>query len=220
MIPVSDVIPSRTTPWINLTLIVVNTAAFLYETTLAYDARVEFLYRHGLVPADFTWTAATTSMFVHESLLHVAANLLALWIFGDNVEDRLGHGRYLVFYLLAGYMSGLAEVWAWPASNAPLVGASGAVAGVMGAYVMMFPRSRVLLLVPIILFFDVVEIPAVLLLATWFLLQVAGGFGRVGPDPIVGGVTLWSHLGGFVTGLAAVRLFRRREREKVEWWSA
>src|SRR5689334_16311422 len=114
MIPIRDVIPSRTTPWVNLFLIGVNVAVFLYELVLPDEAFRAFARDVGLVPAHFSWITATTSMFVHENLLHIGSNLISLWIFGDNVEDQLGHGRYLAFYLLAGYAAGLTEVWATP----------------------------------------------------------------------------------------------------------
>ena len=191
---------------------------FLYEFVLPRDVFREFVFRFGLVPAHFTWTAATTSMFVHENLLHVGSNLLSLWIFGDNVEDQLGHGRYLVFYLLAGYAAGLTEVWASPHSLVPLIGASGAIAGVMGAYLVMFPHSRVLVLIPIIFFFDVIEVPAVMFLGIWFLLQIVGGLGRLASQAS-GGVAFWAHLGGFAAGFILVRIFRRPERKQVEWWT-
>lgn len=219
MIPIRDIIPSRTTPWINLALIAANVLVFLYEAMMPDDVFRDFVFRFGLVPADFTWFTATTSMFVHENLLHVGSNLLSLWIFGDNVEDQLGHGRYLIFYLIAGYAAGLAEVWAGPASTIPLIGASGAIAGVMGAYFVMYPRSRVLVLIPIIFFFDVIEVPAVLFLGFWFLLQVVGGIGRLAGPAATGGVAFWAHLGGFIAGVVIVPLFRRRDRRKVEWWS-
>jgi len=220
MIPIRDVIPSRTTPWVNLLLIGINILVFFYELLLPEEAFRTFVYDVGLVPAHFSWAAATTSMFVHENVLHVGSNLLSLWIFGDNVEDQLGHGRYLAFYLIAGYAAGLAEVWASPASSVPLIGASGAIAGVMGAYFVMFPHSRVLVLIPIIILFDVVEIPAVLFLGVWFLLQILGGVGRLAHPTSMGGIAFWAHLGGFVAGLALVKVFRRPERQRVDWWSA
>jgi membrane associated rhomboid family serine protease len=219
MIPIRDVIPSRTTPWVNLVLIGINVVVFVYEVLLTEDAFREFVYDFGLIPARFSWMAATTSMFVHENLLHVGSNLLSLWIFGDNVEDQLGHGRFLIFYLVTGYVAALTEVWASPASMVPLIGASGAIAGVMGAYFVMFPRSRVLVLIPIIIFFDVIEIPAVLFLGMWFLLQVLGGVGRLAQSSPLGGIAFWAHLGGFAAGLALVTIFRRPERRRVEWWS-
>jgi membrane associated rhomboid family serine protease len=157
-------------------------------------------------------------MFVHSGLLHIGGNLLSLWIFGDNVEDRLGHGRFLAFYLAAGFAAALAETWASPGSTLPLVGASGAIAGVMGAYLVLFPRSRVLVLVPIfIVYWEVVEMPAVFFLAAWFALQVLGGLAR--PLAGGGGVAFWAHAGGFLAGVLLIWLLRRRERLRVEWWS-
>jgi membrane associated rhomboid family serine protease len=219
MIPIRDVIPSRTTPWVNLLLIAVNVAVFLYEAFMPEDEYVAFVYRHGLIPAQLNITSATTSMFVHENLLHAGGNMLSLWIFGDNVEDQLGHGRYLVFYLLMGYAAALAQVWASPESTLPMIGASGAIAGVMGAYFLMFPHSRVLVLIPIIIFVDVVEIPAVFFLGFWFLLQFIGGLGRLAAPGVSGGVAFWAHLGGFLAGMLLIRWFRRPERQRVEWWS-
>jgi membrane associated rhomboid family serine protease len=217
MIPIRDVIPSRTTPWVNLLLIAVNVAVFLYEVLMPQDEFVAFVYRHGLIPADFNVATATSSMFIHENLIHAGGNLLSLWIFGDNVEDQVGHGRYLVFYLLMGYAAAFAQVWADPHSVLPMIGASGAIAGVMGAYFVMFPHSRVLVLIPIIIFFDVVEIPAIFFLGFWFLLQFIGGLGRLAA-PGVGGVAFWAHLGGFLAGMLLIRWFRRPERQRVEWW--
>jgi membrane associated rhomboid family serine protease len=220
MIPVRDIIPSRTTPWVNLLLIAANALVYAYELLLSRDEFTGFLFRFGLVPSDFSLVAATTSMFVHASLLHIGSNLLSLWIFGDNVEDQLGHGRYLAFYLLTGYAAGLTEVFAGPDSAVPVVGASGAIAGVMGAYLVMFPHSRVLVLIPFFFFFDLVEIPAVLFLGLWFLLQVVGGVGRLASSPSTGGVAFWAHLGGFVAGVIAVSFFRRPSRRRVDWWGA
>ena len=160
------------------------------------------------MPAEFSWLTATTSMFLHGGLLHVGSNLLSLWIFGDNVEDRLGHGRYLVFYLLTGYAAGLAQVWASPDSVMPLVGASGAIAGVMGAYLVMFPHSRVLVLMPSSSSSTSSKCRPIFVLGFWFLMQVVGGVGRMADTADTGGVAFWAHLGGFVTGLITVWLFR------------
>jgi membrane associated rhomboid family serine protease len=219
MIPIRDVIPSRTTPWVNLLLIGINVAVFLYEVLMPQEEFVAFVYRHGLIPAQLSIVGATTSMFVHENIIHVGGNLLSLWIFGDNVEDQLGHGRYLVFYLLMGYAAATAQVWADPVSTLPMIGASGAIAGVMGAYFVMFPHSRVLVLIPIIFFFDVVEIPALFFLGFWFLLQMIGGLGRLAAPGMSGGVAFWAHLGGFLAGVLLIRWFRRPERKDVNWWS-
>ena len=151
MIPLRDVIPSRTTPYVTIGLIVVNVLVFLYEMTLddPYLERIRPLF--GLVPAAFAWVAVLTSMFVHGGLLHVGGNMLFLWIFGDNVEDRMGHGRFLVFYLLCGAAAALAQTAMNPDSIRAMVGASGAVAGVMGAYFVLYPHSRIVTLVPIVL---------------------------------------------------------------------
>jgi membrane associated rhomboid family serine protease len=219
MIPLRDVIPSRTTPWITLALIALNVLVFIREITLPAEELDAFIYLYGLVPADFSWIALFTSMFVHAGWLHAGSNLLSLWIFGDNVEDRMGHGRFLVFYLLAGVAAALLETWASPDSPLPLVGASGAIAGVMGAYLFMFPHSRFHVLVFFFFFIDVVEIPAVAFLGLWFVMQIVGGVGRVTEDVAMGGVAFWAHVGGFVTGALASFLFRRPERATADWWS-
>ena len=218
MIPLRDVIPSRTTPWVTLLLIAVNAIVFVHELLLPQRELVSFFLAHGLVPAHFSWLAIFSSMFLHDGVLHIGSNLLCLWIFGDNVEDRLGHGRYIVFYLLTGAVAALTQVWASPDSTVPLIGASGAIAGVMGAYLVLFPHSRVLVLVPIIFFFDVIEVPAVIFLGIWFVMQAIGGVGRLAASTSQGGVAFWAHLGGFLAGVLGVFVFRRRERERVEWW--
>ena len=217
MIPLRDVIPSRTTPFVTLALIAANVIVFVYELALPGPALTRFFYDHGLVPADFTWTAAFTSMFLHSGWLHIGGNMLSLWIFGDNIEDRMGHARFLAFYLLVGLAATLAQTAADWGSGLPLVGASGAIAGVMGAYFMLFPSSRILVLVFLLFFVDVVEIPALLYLGFWFLLQIVGGAGRVGASG-GGGVAFWAHAGGFLAGVAGVLVFRRRERQRVDWW--
>jgi rhomboid family protein len=216
MLPLRDVIPSRTTPWVNLVLIGVNALAFLYELMLPRPAVVDLFFAYGLAPAHVSWRAVTMSMFLHTSLLHAGSNLWALWIFGENVEDRLGHIRYLIFYLLAGYAAGLAQVWTTPHSAVPFIGASGAVAGVAGAYVAMFPNSRVLMLVPVVFSFDVVEVPAAMVLGVWFVLQVLAGMGRLAPAAHASSV--FALLGGCLAGITTVWLFRRPERQRVEWW--
>jgi membrane associated rhomboid family serine protease len=148
MIPLRDIIPSRTTPVVTVTLIVLNVLVFLYELSLGRFVDAFTLY-WGLVPAAFSWVTVFTSMFLHGGFLHVAGNMLYLWIFGDNVEDRMGHGRFLVFYLLCGVAAALAQTIAVPDSVVPMVGASGAIAGVMGAYFVLYPKSRIVTLGPI-----------------------------------------------------------------------
>ncbi|HKW01589.1 MAG TPA: rhomboid family intramembrane serine protease [Vicinamibacterales bacterium] len=216
MIPLRDVIPSRTTPFVTLALIAANVIVFFYELSLPEPALTRFFYAHGLVPADFTWAAAFSSMFLHSGWLHIGGNMLSLWIFGDNIEDRMGHVRFLLFYLLVGLAATLAQTAADWGSGLPLIGASGAIAGVMGAYFVLFPSSRILVLVFLLFFVDVVEIPALLYLGFWFLLQIVGGAGRVAGEG--GGVAFWAHAGGFISGIAGVLLFRKRERQRVDWW--
>ncbi len=218
MIPLRDVIPSQTTPGVTIGLIVVNAAVFLWEVSLPERAMETFFRVYGLVPAEFSVTAAVTSMFVHAGWPHVIGNLLFLWIFGDNVEDRMGHGRFLVFYLAAGLAAAGAQTMADPQSVLPLVGASGAIAGVMGAYLVLFPRSRVLVLVFLFLFIDIVEIPAVFFLGMWFVMQLLLGVGRTAADVGMGGVAYWAHAAGFAAGLVGVMLFRRRQPR--EWDAA
>ena len=145
MIPLRDVIPSRTRPVVTVTLLALNVLVFLRQAGLGVEEMERFIGAFGLVPADFSWLAVLTSMFVHGGLMHVAGNMLYLWIFGDNVEDRMGHGRFLAFYLLCGAAAALAQTAAAPDSPVPMVGASGAIAGVMGAYFVLYPKSRVLI---------------------------------------------------------------------------
>jgi membrane associated rhomboid family serine protease len=217
MIPLRDVIPSRTTPFVTVTLIALNAAVFAWGRWLGAQGNETLLWTYGLVPADLTWLTLLTSMFLHGGWVHILSNLMCLWIFGDNVEDRLGHGRFIFFYLLTGVVAGLAQVWWDPLSEIPLVGASGAIAGVMGAYLVMFPHSRVLVLVFFFFFLDIVEIPALLFLGLWFLLQLVSGVGSVDGSGAM--IAYWAHIGGFVSGVAGVFLLRRRERESPDWWT-
>ena len=222
MIPLRDVIPSRTTPFVTIGLIVVNVLVFLYELSLGEAYLERFLFSWGLVPATFSWVAVLSSMFLHGGVMHVGSNMLFLWIFGDNVEDRMGHGRFVVFYLLCGLAAALAQTAMSPDSIVPMVGASGAVAGVMGAYFVLYPHSRIVTLVPIFFFIHIMEVPAILFLGVWFLLQFVSGVGSIaaatGGEP-AGGIAFWAHVAGFVAGLGGVLVFRRPERQRVEWWN-
>jgi len=220
MIPLRDVIPSRTTPYVTISLIVVNVLVFLYEFSLA-DRVNEFIIAFGLIPAAFSWATLLTSMFLHGGFLHVAGNMLYLWIFGDNVEDRFGHGRFLVFYLLCGTVAALAQTIMSPDSVIPMVGASGAIAGVMGAYFVMYPHSRIVTLLPIFIFIQLIEVPAIFFLGIWFLMQFLSGVGSIATaasrEP-AGGVAFWAHVAGFAAGVGGVFVFRRPERQRIEWW--
>src|SRR4051794_35684470 len=161
MIPLRDVIPSRTTPYITVTIIILNALAWLFEVSMPREDLAVFLQIYGVVPAAFIPSTLITSMFLHGGWSHVIGNMWYLWIFGDNVEDRLGHGRFILFYLLCGIIAAIAHALSEPGSLVPTIGASGAIAGIMGAYVVLYPRSRVLTLIFLVFYIDVVEIPAI-----------------------------------------------------------
>lgn len=220
MIPLRDTVPSRTVPFINYMLILLNVLAFLYEISLG--GRVEeFIYHVGVVPSRVfghfasgnvgasTLTPFVTSMFLHGGWWHLIGNMLFLYIFGDNVEDRFGHARYIFFYLLAGIAAATTQVVLNASSGVPMVGASGAIAGVLGAYVLMFPSARVVTLIPIFIFFQIVELPAFVFLGIWFLMQIFSGMMALGIGADAGGVAWWAHIGGFVVGAIAVPFLRK-----------
>jgi membrane associated rhomboid family serine protease len=213
MFPLRDVIPSRTTPYITVTLIVLNAMAWLYELALPRDVLPVFLQIYGVVPGDFSPPTLISSMFLHGSWMHVIGNMWWLWIFGDNVEDRLGHGRFVVFYLLCGITAALGQLMMDPYSTLPTIGASGAIAGVMGAYFVLYPHSRVLTLIPIFFFIEIIELPAILLLGFWFVMQLfSAGAVAVTANSGGGGVAFMAHVAGFVMGMLAVFVMRKRER--------
>ena len=220
MIPLRDVIPSRTTPYITVTIIVLNALAWFFELALQRDVLPVFLHLYGVVPADFSAPTLITSMFLHGSWSHVIGNMWYLWIFGDNVEDRLGHGRFIVFYLAGGIVAALGQIAMDPSSTLPTIGASGAIAGVMGAYFVLYPRSRVLTLIPLIIFYwEVIELPAVFLLGFWFLMQLFNaGAVAVTASTSGGGVAFMAHVVGFVTGVLGVFVFRKRDQPDA-WWA-
>ncbi len=204
MFPIRDHNPSGRTPFVNYALIALNIGVFAAYWPLFSDQRAlfEFYYHWAMVPVlvtqEGTWQTLLTSMFLHGGLLHLAGNILFLWIFGDNMEDEMGHLGYLVFYLASGIGAGAAHVFAAPWSQVPTVGASGAIAGVMGGYLLLFPKARVDILIIFIVFFRIITIPAWIMLAVWFAFQLFGG---AGADPTTGGVAYWAHAGGFVVGL-------------------
>ena len=215
MFPISDVIPSRTTPFVTVGLIAVNALIFFYEQSLPAPRLEQFIASYALVPAWFTWTALFTSPFLHGGWMHVISKMLYLWIFGDNVEDRLGHARFLIFYLGAGAAAAVLQMLFNPFSSVPMLGASGAIAGVMGAYFVLYPHSRVLTFVFLLIFVDLVEIPALFFLGIWFLMQLLSGVGSLGVRNAAGGGTaFWAHIGGFVVGLAIGAVLRARDRNR------
>ena len=218
MIPLRDVIPSRTVPVVTVALIALNVLGFLYQMALPADQLNQLVVRRGVVPVAFAWNDVLTSMFLHGGVMHLTFNMLSLWIFGDNVEDRLGHGRYLAFYLFAGALAALAHVAVDPLSPVPTIGASGAIAGVMGGYFVLYPRSRIITWLPPLL---LLEVPAVVFLGMWFFLQLASGIGNqlaAAPGEMAGGVAFWAHIGGFAVGALVVKLVARPERARVEWY--
>lgn len=266
MIPIRDDAPHYATPWVNYFLIALNTLVFLFELTLGPHHLGAFLFSFGLVPANLTaglhagaYAAALlpvlTSMFLHAGWLHIIFNMWWLWIFGDNVEDWLGHFPYLIFYLLSGLGASLVHIMFNLGSQVPSVGASGAIAGVMGAYFVLFPSARVLTLIPVFpilvsftwllspsarvlmlvfflfilfiwlvfpsarvlrsIFFFFVWLPAWLILGYWFVLQFLSGAATsiaAGGQGSSGGIAVWAHVGGFLTGVAMIKLFPRRAR--------
>jgi rhomboid family protein len=214
VIPLRDTIPSSRVPVVNYLLIAANVAVFLYESSLGRHEEA-FIFAHGLVPRDFDFSHLVTSMFLHGGLLHLLGNMLYLYIFGDNVEDRLGHVRYLIFYFLCGIAAGAAQAITNPRSDVPMVGASGAIAGVSGAYFLFFPTARVVTLVPIFFFLQVIEIPAVFFLLVFFVLNFLSGVATIGARG--GGVAFWAHVGGFIAGMVLGPSLRIRRPPPAEW---
>jgi len=213
MIPLRDSQPSYSTPVVTAGLIVVNVLVFLHQVSLDDFSLNHFIRSYGIVPARFEFPTLVTSMFLHGGWLHLIGNMWFLWIYGDNVEDILGGLRYLAFYLLCGVAAGLTHVLTNASSPVPTIGASGAVAGVMGAYMVKFPHSRIVTLIPIFFLLTTVEMPAVLILVYWFLIQIFSGMAAAGQMASTqGGVAWFAHVGGFVAGMVLISLMRTRER--------
>ncbi len=220
MIPLRDDIPSKTFPVVTLSLIAANIMVFFFQISLGQDDGLLFIYKtavipyeitnfvdlkpYGLVPPPLT---LLSSVFIHGGVLHLAGNMLYLWIFGDNIEDRLGHVRFIVFYLGAGIVASLVHVYTGPQSLQPVVGASGAIAGVLGAYMLIYPKARIQTLLYFFIIVHFVRVPAIFFLGLWFLLQLLSS--------TAGGPVAWSaHIGGFITGMAVVLLFGLRKPAK------
>jgi len=208
MIPIRDTIRSKNYPVVNITIIVLNILLFFIELSQG-EGLNRFIYTYGLVPARYSvpsissYFSLISFMFLHGGLFHLLGNMWSLYIFGDNVEDRLGSLRYLLFYLLCGFASGLSHLVINWHSQIPTIGASGAIAGVMGAYMILYPKSRILTLIPIFFFFHLVEIPAVFFLGIWFIFQFLSAASTSGQ----GGIAWWAHIGGFIFGIIFLRLF-------------
>ncbi|WP_371226472.1 rhomboid family intramembrane serine protease [Roseovarius sp. 2305UL8-3] len=213
MLPIRDHNPSGRTPYVTYALMAINIVVFLSYVSMFNDPRAinQFFYEWAMVPVlvttEGTYQTMLTSMFLHGGWMHLAGNMLFLWIFGDNMEDEMGHVGYLLFYIAAGMGAGLAHVIAGPYSQVPTVGASGAIAGVMGGYLLLFPKAKVDILLIIIFYVRILPIPAWVMLGLWFGFQLFAG---VGADSSGGGVAYWAHAGGFVVGLIlTIPLFLR-----------
>ncbi|MCS6858850.1 MAG: rhomboid family intramembrane serine protease [Abditibacteriales bacterium] len=229
MLPLRDNIPSRRYPFVNIALIWTNFLAFAYQLSLG-DRLDDFLRLTGVVPAHFTqgtsplgWYPLLTSLFLHGGWMHLLGNMLFLWIFGDNVEDRLGHLRYLFFYLVCGVGASIVHIFFNLNSTVPAIGASGAISGVLAGYLMLYPTARVATLVIFFFLIDIVELPALLFIGIWFLQQFFAGVAMLPfADAAVGGVAYWAHIGGFVVGFVCVRFFcikrPARRRFADEWY--
>jgi membrane associated rhomboid family serine protease len=217
-IPLKDLNPRRSYPWVNTALILVNIGVFVYQVTLPPRAFKAFVLANAAVPARFpaafsghgNWDAALlpvlTSMFLHSGIAHLLGNMLFLWIFGDNVEDFYGHIPYLCFYLFCGVAAGLFHIGFNLHSMVPSIGASGAISGVMGAYLLLYPRAQILTLV----FIFLVPIPAVVILVLFFVLQFVSGISSLGVVAASGGVAWWAHVGGFLAGMVVTNVVRRQ----------
>jgi membrane associated rhomboid family serine protease len=218
MIPIKDVIPARRFPLVNWIIILANVVVFLFEASMGSGELSRLIGRYGMVPARMlsnpgvsTGVSIFTSMFLHGGWFHLISNMWALYIFGDNVEDRLGPMRYLLFYLVCGVVAALAHVYSQPLSNVPVVGASGAISGVLGAYLVLYPRARVISLVPLWIVPWFIEIPAVFYLGFWFFSQLFSGLLSLGmPISTYGGVAWWAHVGGFIAGLLLVKILEQK----------
>ena len=241
MIPLRDDVPSRTFPVVNVVLIGVNALFFLLELGLGSDLG-RFLAQTAVVPLLYARPDGTMSlsdvlltsldpdlggrvllsMFLHGGWAHILGNMLYLWIFGDNVEDRMGHGRYIAFYLICGWVATYAHVLSDPSSRMPSIGASGAIAGVLGGYILLYPRARVITMLPIFFYPLLIQIPAYLLLGLWFLQQfISGSLALAVTTAQTGGIAWWAHVGGFLTGAALVGLLQKPQRRPPSrdvWW--
>jgi membrane associated rhomboid family serine protease len=228
MIPIRDDTPRFSTPFVTYFIVALNTLVFLFELSVSgqgHRALNSLMYQFGVVPGHFervlaAWPASSlaglfvpilTSMFLHASWLHIIGNMWVLWIFGDNIEDYLGHFTYLLFYLVSGFAAAVAHILLNAGSNVPSVGASGAIAGVMGAYFVLYPRARVLIWFPPIFFF---HLPAWLVLGYWFFVQFLSGAATsiAETSQTSGGIAFWAHVGGFLAGVVLIKVLPERPR--------
>ena len=222
MIPLKDNVPTRTFPIITITLVLVNILVFLWSLMLADGLGQRVVHTYALIPKELLVAATArpdllpyniltifTSMFLHGGILHLGGNMLYLWIFGKNVEDATGHSRFILFYLFSGVAAALVQCSVDPGSAVPMIGASGAISGILGAYLLLYPRARVKTLIFIFLFITTVDIPAMVLLSLWFFVQIIFSHGQ--------GVAWFAHIGGFLFGLITIKIFTRGMRPRPAW---
>jgi membrane associated rhomboid family serine protease len=232
MIPIRDDNPIRQTPYVTIALIAINTAVYFYQLFLGHAGNEAFIYRYGVIPYEITHFREITgfakfdtpfpniftlfsAMFIHGGFFHLFSNMLYLWIFGDNVEYILGRVRFILFYLATGIAASLLHVLMQPSSTIPMIGASGAISGVLGAYFLRFPKARVQVLVFFFFFVQMISIPAVFVLGFWFLIQLMNAFSSIGM-PGSGGVAWFAHVGGFLAGMYLVK--KMQKRPVYYWW--
>jgi membrane associated rhomboid family serine protease len=220
MIPLRDELPTLRKPFVTVGLIILNCAVFLWQILQPEDVQQKIVFAFGAIPLYLTrdfhllpqfpdyWPTVLSSMFLHGGILHLGGNMLYLWIFGNNVEDALGHVKFILFYLLSGFVAAAAHVMAQVNSPIPMIGASGAISGVLGAYLLLYPRARVVVMFWFFFFIRLVRVPAFIVLGLWFVMQLTGILGN--PGGTGGGVALFAHVGGFVFGLLTIYLFRPR----------
>lgn len=220
MIPIRDENPTHQTPIVTYLFIFLNVMVFIFQILFG-SADSNIAYQFALIPRQFTTNLSLgnisdifTSMFMHAGLAHIVGNMLYLWIFGDNVEDAMGKGRYFIFYILGGITASLTHIFTNPNSQIPTVGASGAIAAVLGAYLILYPRQRVVTLIPLGFFMRLTMLPASIVLGMWFVLQFFQGVMTLG-GPDVGGVAFWAHIGGFVTGVLLANLFKQSDYQET-----
>lgn len=223
MIPLGDNVPSERTPFVTYALIAISALVFFWELLVGPYAE-ELIYAWGTTPAHIVhwqqepWVLSTlvTSVFLHGGWLHLIGNMLYLAVFGDNVEGIMGHRRFLFFYLTCGVAANLAQIAIAPSSTVPGIGASGAIAGVLAAYLLCFPRARVFVGIPLLVYMEVIALPAILVLGFWFVVQLFNGVARIGmsSEATMGGVAWWAHIGGFAAGLLLTPLLRQRRRQR------
>lgn len=223
MIPLRDDVKSRSFPIVNTILIIANVIVFLYEVSLGSDLRW-FIYENGVIPAVVTsfepipiterFVPFLTSMFLHGDWFHIIGNMLFLYIFGDNVEDRMGHFKYLLFYVLTAFGAAILQIGMNMNSQVPMIGASGAISGVLGAYLLYFPHARVLTLIPIFIFVQLIYIPSTIFIGLWFVMQFMSGVMTIDAGQNAGGIAFWAHVGGFIAGLLIARYFVSKKYRK------